>query len=69
MVNHGLPLCSILSDHVDDSLELGLDDFGSPARFAFLELLATAEDNTQSGLQRLLNSFVSVPACNIDGSD
>ena len=60
--NHGLPLCSILANHVDDSLELGLDDFGSLACFAFLELLATAKDNTQAGIQRLLNSFVSVPA-------
>ena len=49
-VNHGLPLCSILSNHVDDSLELGLDDLGSPACFALLELLATTEDNTQAVL-------------------
>jgi hypothetical protein len=52
-VNHGPPLCGILSNRVDDSLELGLDDFGSLARFALRELLATTKDNTQAGLQRL----------------
>jgi len=59
--NHGLPLCSIPANHVDNSLELRLDDVGGLTRFTFLELLATAKDNTQAGLQSLLKSFVSVP--------
>lgn len=48
--NHRPPLCSVLANDVDDRLELGLDNFGSLARFALRELLTTAEDNAQTGL-------------------